>query len=103
MSKCSAQDKYYFYYEFIAKNVPSVIFICTGYLNFHLIRPLSFSRMYKFSLLFKIKLFTSWLLMFVNIGHVILQSSTYSSNCLLKTKSKTAPHDDSFEKCVIDD
>jgi hypothetical protein len=98
---CSNSDIVFLVTEIGLKNLPSVIFISFAVVNFMKIRPLGFTRMYKFSLLFKSKLYVSFLLSFVNIAHVAVCFGIYCQHCHYSDpkKADTMLSDQVFLRC----
>lgn len=74
---CQSKDIGYLILEHVFKNVPSLYFFYTSWVNYNEIYELSFERAYKFSCLFKTKLVTVRFLVFICFLNVVFECCFY--------------------------
>ena len=53
--------------EIYIVNIPSLLFILTGPINFYFIRSIGFNRVVKYSTLFKVKRYVCWSIILLNL------------------------------------
>jgi len=73
-NSCSA----FITFEVFLINVPAVLFILGGGINFKNIRSIGFNRVVKYSTMFRVKLIICWFLVFLNLITIIIGLSDYN-------------------------